>query len=365
MNRGLKVVEVFIHGQKAGRLGQTADGTYVFEYTAEFLETGFSISPIQLPLRQGVFAAKAVPFYGMFGVFADSLPDGWGRLLIDRYLLKKSIDPGSLTQADRLSLVGSHGMGALEYRPESAEMGKDTKTGIKMVADEVKKILMENYTGNIEMLAKKGGSSGGARPKAFIEIKGEPWMVKFPNSGDRNDAGVMEYEYSLAAKKCGIEMAETALLEKVYFGVKRFDRKGKKKIHMHSTAGLLNSDFRIPSLDYLDIMRLAESLTKDIGEIKNIFRLMVFNILCHNRDDHAKNFSFLYENGRWRFSPAYDLTYSGGFNGQHTTTLLGKGLPEKKDIMECARLAGIKRAEADRIYGEVHDATGSLRRRFK
>jgi serine/threonine-protein kinase HipA len=365
MNKGLHLVEIFMYKSRVGRLGLAKNNVYVFEYDRNFLETGFSISPVFLPLRAGIFTAKAEPFSGMFGVFSDSLPDGWGRLLIDRLLLKNKIDPGSLTQADRLSLVGSHGMGALEYRPENSDFKGGSKASLKIIAAEVKKVLNENYTGCLEMLVKKGGSSGGARPKALIDIKGEPWIVKFPNSSDIKGPGVMEYEYSLAAKKCGIDMPETALLEKKYFGVKRFDRKGQKKIHMHTAAGVLNADYRIPSLDYLDIMKAAVRLTGDIGDTVKIFRLMAFNILSHNRDDHAKNFSFIYDHGRWSFSPAYDLTYSNGFNGQHTTTLLGSGLPGRKEIMESAGLAGIKAAEAGKIYDAVLEAVKPLRKYYR
>lgn len=364
MNKGLRVVEVLMHGNRVGRLGLAKNNAYVFEYDRDFLKNGFSISQVYLPLRSGVFTAKAEPFSGMFGVFSDSLPDGWGRLLIDRLLMKNNIDPGSLTIADRLSLVGSHGMGALEYKPENNEFKGASKASLKTLAIEVKKVLHENYTGHIEMLVKKSGSSGGARPKVLINIKGEPWIVKFPNSGDTKGSGIMEYEYSLAAKKCGIDMPETALLEKKYFGVKRFDRNGKKKVHMHSAAGLLHADYRLPSLDYLDIMKAAMMLAGDIGETVKVYRLMVFNIMSHNRDDHAKNFSFLFDRGRWSLSPAYDLTYSNGFNGQHTTTLMGSGLPGRSEIMESAALAGIKPAEARKIYEAVLEAVKPIRKYF-
>ncbi|HRU38894.1 MAG TPA: type II toxin-antitoxin system HipA family toxin [Candidatus Goldiibacteriota bacterium] len=365
MNSGKKTIEVFIHGKKAGRLGLAKSGVYVFEYDGKFLEAGFSLSPFHLPLKAGVFTAKPEPFSGMFGVFSDSLPDGWGRLLIDRVLIKNRIDPGSLTQADRLSLVGRNGMGALEYRPENSFFDGGSKASISMLAAEIKKVLNENYTGHIEVLVKKGGSSGGARPKALIHIKGEAWIVKFPNSNDSGDSGRMEYEYSLAAKKCGIEMPQTALLENKYFGVKRFDRRGKKKIHMHTAAGLLYADYRIPSLDYMDIMKATLMLTKNMAEVAKIFRLMVFNILSHNRDDHAKNFSFVHDGEKWAVSPAYDLTYSHGFNGQHTTVLLGNGLPGRKEIMEAGRLAGIKAAEAAKTYEAVDAAVKPLKKYFR
>ena len=80
---------------------------------------------------------------------------------------------------------------------------------------------------------------------------------------------------------------------------------------MHTVGGLLHSDFRVPSLDYEDLLNLTGALTKDIREVEKMYRLAVFNVLAHNRDDHAKNFSFLMdEKGEWKFAPAYDLTFS-------------------------------------------------------
>ncbi|MBN2753417.1 MAG: type II toxin-antitoxin system HipA family toxin [Candidatus Goldbacteria bacterium] len=361
----IDVLEVYINGRKAGRLGQSRNGVYVFEYDRVFLKNGFSISPFQLPLTPGVFTAEPQPYGGLFGVFNDSLPDGWGRLLIDRLLLKNKIDPGEVSLLERLSIVGKNGMGALEYRPENNFFKGSSRIGIKEMAKEVKKVLNENYTGHIEALVKKGGSSGGARPKAMIRIKGEPWIVKFPNSNDNTGTGVMEYEYSLAARGCGIIMPQTKLLEKKYFAIKRFDRNGGKKVHMHTAAGLLNADFRIPSLDYTDLMKAAMRLTGDIREVIKVYRLMVFNILSHNRDDHAKNFSFIYSDKKWSLSPAYDLTFSYGFNGQHTTTLFGQGLPGEKEILESADVIGIKRKEAEKILSDTADAVKRLKKYIK
>ncbi len=360
MIKKTRVLDVYIYGKKAGRLGAAGADAYVFEYDPSFLETGFSISPFHLPLQAGVFTAAAQPYSGMFGIFNDSLPDGWGRLLIDRLLLKNRIDPAGVSLVERLSIVGKNGMGALEYRPQNDFFKGSVRAGVNELAKEVKKVLNENYTGHLETLAKKGGSSGGARPKAMIQIKGEPWIVKFPNSSDKADSGVMEYEYSQAAKKCGIIMPETKLLEKKYFAIKRFDRRGRKKLHTHTAAGLLNADFRAPSLDYTGLMKATMKLTGDMREVVKVFRLMVFNIFSHNRDDHAKNFSFIYDNGKWSFSPAYDLTYSSGFNGQHTTTLLGQGLPEGKHMMQAAEMTGIKKKDAEDAINAVKAAVKGL-----
>ncbi len=349
------VLEVRVDGKKAGRLGLDRDGLAVFEYFTEFIHDGFSLSPFFLPLQPGVFVSKRDPFGGMFGVFSGSLPDGWGRLLIDRLLSEKGVDVSSLSELDRLSITGANGMGALEYFPESAITVGSSKADVEKLAAEVKKVLGEKKNADYNLLVKREGSSGGARPKAIVREDGAEWIVKFPNSNDRDDICRVEYEYSLAAKKCGIEMPETKLFNGKYYGIKRFDRGKNNKIHMISAAALLNADFRIPSLDYTDIMKAAMALTKDIKEAEKIFRLMVFNVISKNRDDHAKNFSFVFKNSRWQASPAYDLVRSSGFNGQHITTAAGSGLPGKKEIFMAGEKAGLDKRKMTGIFDEVSD----------
>ena len=132
-------------------------------------------------------------------------------------------------------------------------------------------------------------------------------------------------------------MPKTALLEGKkgrYFAIKRFDRIGDKRVHMHSVAGLIHTDFRYPTLDYGDLLKLTMHLTKSMQEVKKVFRLACFNLFSHNRDDHAKNFSFLMdEKGVWGFSPAYDITFSSGPGGEHSTMYLGEGRNPTQDTV--------------------------------
>lgn len=165
--------------------------------------------------------------------------------------------------------------------------------------------------------------------------------------------GEIEYNYSLLAKECGIRMAETRLFEGSYFGVERFDRSPKGKIHTISAAGLLNANYRIPCLDYSLLLKLTLSLTKDMEQVADMFRLMVFNILISNRDDHAKNFSFQLIDGSWKLSPAYDLLPSSGFNGYHTTTINGKGEPTLVDVLALATEIGLSKQSTNQIIEEL------------
>jgi len=353
MIKPVDLLEVRMHGDLLGRLTMAPDLVAVFEYDASWIANGFSISPFYLPLRAGAFTAKRDPFDGLFGVFNDSLPDGWGNLLLDRLLLKNGIKPASLNPIGRLSIVGSSGMGALTYHPENKLIADQKYTHLNDLALEVEKILHEESSDSLEELFEKGGSSGGARPKVLVQVDGEEWLIKFKSSEDPDDIGLREYQYSQLAKKCGIEMPETRLFENRFFGVKRFDRVNGRRFHVHSASGLLYASHRFPSLDYAGLFNATMVLTRNIEELKKLFRQMVFNILIENKDDHAKNFSFIYDGERWYLSPAYDLLKSNGFNNQHSTTINGKGRPEKDDIFEVARQAGLSRKTAQIIYEEV------------
>ena len=157
------------------------------------------------------------------------------------------------------------------------------------------------------------------------------------------ETGEIEYNYSILAKECGIRMAETRLVNGRYFGVERFDRTPQGKIHTISAAGLLHANYRIPSLDYSLLLKLTLNLTKDMEQVAEMFRLMVFNVLIFNRDDHAKNFSFQWIDGEWKLSPAYDILPSSGFNGYHTTTINGKGEPKLADIITLTNEIGLSK----------------------
>jgi serine/threonine-protein kinase HipA len=319
---------------------------YVFEYDSNWLINGFSISPFSLPLKKGVFIPEDNTFNGFFGVFADSMPDAWGNLIIDRYLAKRKIN--KTDGITRLSLIGKNGMGALEYIP-NIELEESFNFSLDSYQDECNKILNKEDS-NIDFLFKYGASSGGARPKALINIDGINWLIKFESKYDANDFGLLEYEYALACKEIGINMPNVKLFESKYnsgyFGVERFDRKNDKKIHMISVAALLKLDFRSPCIDYSELFKLTKVLTKNnINDLENLFLRMVFNVYAHNLDDHAKNFSFLYDEDTktYRLSPAYDMTYSNTYYGEHTTSINGKGINIlDEDLLEVGKKAGLK-----------------------
>lgn len=345
---------VYYQEQMLGRLALAPDRRCVFEYESEWIRDGFSISPFYLPLKSGVFTARAEPFNGLFGVFNDSLPDGWGTLLTDRWLKKKGFNPAEFTVIDRLSLVGNHGMGALSYQPAQTDwLLIETTHQLNYYASEVAKILQADPSAALEEIFDKAGSSGGARPKVLLKIDGTDWLIKFRASVDPEEVGAIEYHHAQLARTCGIEMPETRLFDGKYFGVQRFDRIANTRFHVHTAAGLLYASHRLPSLDYIDLLKATMALTKDINEVEKMFRLMVFNVAIGNKDDHAKNFSFIYRDQNWKLSPAYDLLPSSGFNNNHTTTINGKGKPVLKDCLEVAKLTSFPLKMAKKIMDEV------------
>lgn len=331
--------------QPVGRLAIRNSIIY-FEYDEAFLHSSLEISPIKLPLQRGVIELPKSPFEGLVGVFNDSLPDGWGRLLFDRLLRSEGISPSDKSPLDRLAYVGLNGLGALVYEPDQSLNTNDEIIDLDVLATHTEEVLEGESEEVITELLALNGSSAGARPKALIGVDRERkkiihgtdllnnnfehWMVKFPNSQDGMDAGAIEYVYALMAVDAGIEMPTIHLFPSQkgngYFAVKRFDRNGNKRLHMHTVSGLIHNNFRFPSLDYEDLLSLTSVLTKDIREVEKMFRLAVFNVMAHNRDDHSKNFTFLMnELGEWKLSPAYDLTFSSGPGGEQSTMVVGEG----------------------------------------
>ena len=362
-----KYLKVFYNDKLVGTLAKTPDRLVAFEYDNEWLATGFSISPFSLPLQKKVYLPKFEPFEGLFGVFNDSLPDGWGRLLVDRLLLKNKINPSEIDNLNRLAVVQESGMGALTYKPEHNFETQEQESDYDKLAQECSKILESQNSDNLDELFKLGGSSGGARPKILTKINGEDWIIKFPFSLAPKNIGEQEYKYSLVAKDCGIKMSETKLFpSKIcsgYFGIKRFDRTNDRKIHMVSVSGLIETSHRLPNLDYSILMKLTLELTKNYQDIEQLYRLMCFNVYAHNRDDHSKNFSFLHDENQkeWHLSPAYDLTYSSSFNGEHATTINGEGKnPSLEDILAVAKNIGIKEKQARDIALDIKDKCLSL-----
>lgn len=372
------LVSVNIQGQKyeVGELILWERKIY-FRYNSNFISSGLNLSPIKLPFNNEIITCQKEPFDGLFGVFNDSLPDGWGRLLLDRTLSSRGIDILKITPLDRLSFVGSGGMGALTYQPEFEETTKfSSQIELDVIAKEMNQILQGDSSEIIEELFELGGSSGGARPKIFAgynpgneeiihgeeELPGgfEHWIIKFPSSSDNPEIAKIEYAYHKMATKAGVEMSDCKLFEgksgKLYFGTKRFDRIGNTRLHVHTASGLMHDNFRASTMDYGHLMDCAFRLERHVNAYRKVLRLAAFNVFSHNRDDHSKNVSFLMNSkGEWQLAPAYDLTFSYSSFGFHSTMVAGESQnPGKKHLLKLANHFGIKDGEI--IIDEVRSA---------
>lgn len=373
------LLTVHLDGRKRRKVGRLAmrDRRILFEFDPAFLADPLPLSPFQLPVRPGVVAGRPVVFDGLFGVFNDSLPDGWGRLLLDRALGRLGIPRGELTPLDRLAHVGQHGMGALSYEPDLSD-GDAVPDVLELdaLARDAATVLAGEEGKVIEKLLMLSGASAGARPKVVAQVSADlktiihgpatlprgytHWMIKFPSSNDEANIGQIEYAYSLMAQAAGLEMPRTHLFtakRKRYFGIERFDRAGDRRIHMHSLSGLLHADHRTPTLDYDDLLKATHALTRDVTEAERAYRLACFNVLAHNRDDHSKNVSFLLDdaNGAWRLAPAYDLTFSSGPGGEQSMLVLGEGrAPGLEQLQALAKKHGLKNGK--RVLDEVRAA---------
>ena len=361
-------LDVHLHAYGVRRhVGKLAaqSNTILFQYAPEFLDSGINISPFRLPLSPEVKEDPKRTFDGLFGVFNDSLPDGWGLLLLDRALRKKGSSLHACLPLQRLAMVGAHGMGALEYTPaaEQAEQAVSVAE-LDALAEESLRVLRDAPVdaGQLDKLIQLNGSSAGARPKILVNVaddyrivpqgagepQGTPWIIKFRSAHEPPNTGLTEYAYSLAAREAGLDMPETHLFPSAtspgYFGVQRFDRVHGQKVHVHTACGLLHASHREPSLTYESLLRLTLLLTKDMREVLKMVRLMVFNVRSGNRDDHSKNFSFLLnKENQWRMAPVYDLTPSEGINGEQTCMVNNKG----KDITEKDFLAAAATVDVD------------------
>lgn len=358
-------LEIHLGDRLVGTMAQTADHRAAFAYSEEWLDTGFAISPFSLPVERKVFVPATYIFDGLWGVFADSLPDAWGRLLVDRMLKQQGRSPADITQLERLAIVGSSGMGALTYHPALDVPQNTALADLDELSAKCHAILNHEDVNDLDSLFRMGGSSGGARPKVMTE----KWIIKFPASGDMTDSGLMEKEYMDCAGNCGITVPETKLmpsrLRSGYYAVRRFDRStvaGKRKrLHMLTAAAILESDWRSTALDYHTLMKLTRILSLDNPmDVEQTYRRMCFNVFAHNRDDHAKNFSWIYDERMdcWHPSPAYDLTWSTTYFGEHTTTVDGNGRdPGMKELLAVGKAAGMTQKACRQIAEEIREKT--------
>jgi serine/threonine-protein kinase HipA len=325
------------------RLGSLADDgrAVLFEYSPEAIERGLELSPLHLRLRPAAYGDFPGSLYHLPGLMADSLPDGWGLMLMDRVFRREGIrHPRSL---DRLAFIGDRAMGALRFAPPHDAQSREPDWNLLAIAQESRRVIDGDAEDALQALAIAGGSPQGARPKALVQFDeaagtvstrhdapGTPWLVKFPAQGEHKEVCAIEQLYADLARECGIDIPPTHWFDltsdMAAFAVERFDRERGMRVPVHSLAGLLHADFRAPgAVDYTALLRATRFLTRDEREVRDAFARAVFNVIFHNRDDHPKNFAWrLGSDSRWRLAPAFDLSFSEGPAGEHSLDVCGE-----------------------------------------
>jgi len=349
----------------------------VAEWDPAFARAPLPISPLRVRSHNTLLRSPDRAFGELPGVFGDSLPDGWGRLLIDRDLAARGRPATDITDLDRLAMIGSDGMGALTYQPEEATGAQE-----EISLDWFDRLVPEVGNGaaaeDLERLRMMAGGSQGARPKfvaqlsedgAFLRGHRLPWrpgwrhvLVKRRALSDPAGAVEAEAAYAAMARAAGITMAPAQVLRATsgepFFVADRFDRAGAARLHMQTVAALLDVDFRTATLDYIELLKVVRLMTRDYRTVEEMFRRMIFNVRSLNRDDHLKNHALLMDRaGGWRLAPAYDLSFSSGPGGEHTLLVAGEGRrPGMSQFDVVAAKAGIKPKRAAEIVSEVDAA---------
>ena len=378
----MEEINAYVYGKKIGTMIEH-DGTTYFEYDKEFKLEGLEISPIKLHTTntKGAYTNHdyRTLYHGIAGVFFDSLPDKHGMPFIDRYFEKQGLKPYEVTLLHKLAFIGDRGMGAIEYFPkeEDNQVTQDISINAKEAYEEMKQGLERDETSIESLMNIRESVSpiGGGRPKMLVQYNYDTneirlnkkelhngyqrAIIKFDEIyGGVGSIGLtkLEYIFMSMAKEIGINTAEFQLINESrakHLLVKRFDRDmNDEKVHMCTASGLMHIDISIiKAISYEQLFMLTRKVCKSQEDIEELFKRMILNILAFNFDDHAKNFAYLMDReGKWRLSPAYDMTYSKGMLKSHTTTIAGKDLNiTRKDVLKIAKSQSIKPAVAARI----------------
>ena len=374
-----------------GELAQNKQGVY-FQYHINYLDNFANLSPFNLNFDSTLQLAPKKPHNGLHGAFSDSLPDGWGLLLMDRIFRQAEISPNQVTAMDRLSFIGDRAMGALSYLPVSMLHHQDDFRDLTVADLGLQaQAIFDGQTSEVLQALVNAGGSGGARPKAQLYLKesdnnhcstkagegSEAYLVKFTSSqlALGHEEGLCEASYLTMAKRAGIDVPEWKLLDAPkrsgatkWLALKRFDTylntNGKEgRFHLHSACGLLDADYRMPSLDYEDLIKASSLLCKSPAAGQKMFRRMIFNLFSLNQDDHSKNWAFLQnDHGEWHLAPFYDITFSPSPYSEHATAFAGfRKIPSLNVMKKLAIQANFSNwKQAQHVIQEVVDAIHSF-----
>ncbi|MBE6127573.1 MAG: type II toxin-antitoxin system HipA family toxin [Erysipelotrichaceae bacterium] len=355
-------LDVLYRGIKVGTLGLVPDNPYTyFSYDAEWLKSGFSISPFHLPLKEGLFRADKPYLFGLFGPFYDCLPDSWGNRVIDSYLHRKGIPAKEISILTRLFLLNDSSLGGLRFDPSQGEKTELGDMDIVSLRKEIDAILFDEKLDeqDLKQIYARASSTGGSRPKVNAIIDGKAWIIKFPSRDDKETIGQMEFDYMEAAEECGLNVPAHRLISDSdghrYFACERFDRdENGNGIHRLSLAGLLETNNAFPQVDYITFLQVTAKLCPQ--DLEEAFRLMCFNAFAGNFDDHSENFSFIYDerDKQYRLSPCYDLTTQEG-QSVHQLGFGRQGTPTYDTFLAMADKVSLPKYRAKQIIEKVKE----------
>ena len=351
----------------------------LFEYADEALARGIELSPLRTPLQKQTYSGFPDHLGGVPGFVADALPDGWGLLLMDRVFRKAGRDPATLSTLDRLSFIGDRAMGALVFRPVSELEIAPDDLSLLQLAQAAHDVVEDRDTDALKTLALIGGSPQGARPKALVQFdpatrrvstdpmaRGTPWLVKFPSQNEHVEVCGIEVAYARLAQAAGIDMPPVHHFKLsprlAAFGVERFDRCDGLRVPVQSLAALLHADFRLPSVDYQQLLAATKFATASQPEVLKAYRRCVFNVVFNNRDDHTKNFALrMNRQLAWELAPAFDLTFNTGPGGYHQMSVMGEArAPGREHLLRLARACDIAAPLAIRTIDELSSVSQGL-----
>ncbi|MEN5047210.1 type II toxin-antitoxin system HipA family toxin [Pseudomonas koreensis] len=369
-------------GTLASTTALTGRPLVVFEYSDEAKKRGLELSSLKLPL-QGAKLSRDFPQHqlGLPGPVYDSLPDGWGMLLMDRLFKRRGLNPARIGPLERLAYIGNNAMGAMSFKPVAPEvLEPQMHVPIELLAAEVQQVLKGEGGELLQKLLLVGGSPQGARPKALVYRDPdtgtfttaatpdfEAWLVKFPAQHEHPEVCAIEMIYAECLRLCGIQTPDTQYFSlsdgMTAFASKRFDRQEGLRVPMQSLAAFTGADFRSPgALDYANFLRATQRCTNDVREKARAFERAVFNVAFHNRDDHPKNFAYtMSRTGDWKLAPAYDVTFCEGPGGYHQMDVMGEALEiDRKAMLGLAAEAEVGAYEAGVIIERFCDVSSQF-----
>lgn len=379
-------LEVWLHDRDpavlVGRLLDVGGGPY-FEYDAAFREAKIELSPLRLPLREGAFPPGPRALHRLPGLFADSVPDGWGLKVLHQVLRDSGVDPFRASPLSLLRAIGRRGMGALSYQPaqdiwgrvdEGLDLESLAATAFQLDADLIEELPLA--------MRRAAGTSGGVRPKLTVAWHDDGRiadaarslaegfrhvLIKFRSRTDPESLPRIESAYLDMAAAAGLTVpahrvhqlasGEDALI------VDRFDREGDARRHVQTFAALLELDPANDLADYGHLLEVARRLTGSYAEVMRCLRLAAFNVYAGNRDDHTRNVAFRrLPTGEWELAPAYDLTWTERGTGFHAMSVDGESrAPGTAELQRLGVNAGLDAGPVNQVLAEVRSAVSGWR----